>query len=483
MAAERTVRAARLAELLGPARGRGPAYAQLAQGIEHLVLDGRLPAGTRLPSERDLADALAASRTTVATAYQQLRERGYLATRRGSGSRTTLPASGPQAGRALIASQDAGVLDLAAATPPAIPGLASAAEAALADLPRHTGQHGYEPHGLPQLRAAIAARYTERGLATDPRQIVVTAGALSAWDLALRHFTGPGDRVLCEHPTYPNALRCLELSGTRGVPVPIDRTGWDAEMVEATARQANPRLAYLVPEFHNPTGHLMDAETRSRIAAALAAAGTACVIDESFVELPLDVDERDMPAPFAAYAGSGHAPVLLVGGASKPFWGGLSMGWIRAPARLVDDLVATRVARSLGTPVFEQLVLTHLLADRHDLLAPRRAELRARRDHLVAALHAQLPSWEFTVPRGGLALWCALPEPLATPVTALAAQQRVLVAPGPKFGLGSSFERFLRVPYTLPPDQLDEAVRCLAWAYATASTGDGGRPATEAFVA
>lgn len=483
MAPERTLRAGRLAELLGPLRGSGPTYAQLARAVEHLVLDGRLPTDTRLPSERDLAEALAASRTTVTAAYRRLRERGYLSTRRGAGSHTTLPTSATRPGRALVASQDADVLDLAAATPPAIPGLATAAEAALADLPRHTGRHGYEPHGLPELRAAIAARYSERGLATDPRQIVVTAGALSAWDLALRHFTGPGDRVLCEHPTYPNALRCLELSGARGVPVPIDRSGWDAEMVEATTRQANPRLAYLVPDFQNPTGHLMDAGARRRIASALAASGTPCVIDESFVELPLDLDERDMPAPFAAYAGSGHAPVLLVGGASKPFWGGLSMGWIRAPATLVDDLVATRVAQSLGTPVFEQLVLSYLLADRYELLAPRREELRVRRDHLVTALHDQLPGWEFTVPHGGLALWCALPEPLATPVTALAAQQRVLVAPGPKFGLGSSFDRFLRVPYTLSPHQLDEAVRCLAWAYATASTGEGRRRTTETFVA
>src|SRR6476661_9663293 len=87
----RTVSAARTATLLGSALDRSPAYLGLADGLRLLVADGRLPVGTRLPSERDLSAVLGVSRTTVTRAYAELRDRGYLTSRQGSGSVTALP--------------------------------------------------------------------------------------------------------------------------------------------------------------------------------------------------------------------------------------------------------------------------------------------------------------------------------------------------------------------------------------------------------
>ncbi|HEX6444982.1 MAG TPA: PLP-dependent aminotransferase family protein [Streptosporangiales bacterium] len=481
MATERSLTAYRLGTLLGSWRGPGSAYVRLAGAIEHLLLDGRVPPHTRLPSERALAGVLDVSRTTVAAAYAELRSRGYLESRRGSGSRTSLPSGTLDDEPALLPSNERDVIDLACATVPAVPGFVRAVEAAIADLPRHTAQHGYQPHGLPELRHALAERYTERGLSTDPEQIIVTGGALSAWDLALHHFTGPGDRVLCEHPTYPNALRAVENAHARPVPTAVDSDGWDVPMIEATIRQANPRLAYLIADFQNPTGHLMDDETRRRLARALASSGTPTVVDETMAELTLDVAEADLPKPFAAYARSGGAPVVLLGSAGKSFWGGLSIGWLRVPRSLVDPLLATRAGLSTSTPVLDQLVLTHLLTDRPALLAPRRRDLAQQRDKLAAALRRELPDWAFRVPEGGLTLWCALPQPVATTVSALAARQGVLLAPGPRFGTGTSFQRFMRLPFTLAVDRIDDAVTRIGWAYHAASAGDVH--VTEAFVA
>ena len=80
-----------LARLLGEWRSSGPAYAALARALRLLVLDGRLPLRTRLPGERELAEALGVSRTTATAAYAALRDEGFLASRRGSGSWTQLP--------------------------------------------------------------------------------------------------------------------------------------------------------------------------------------------------------------------------------------------------------------------------------------------------------------------------------------------------------------------------------------------------------
>lgn len=478
---ERSLSAYRLGTMLGSWRGQGSAYLRLAGAVEHLLLDGRVPPHTRLPSERALAGALDVSRTTVAAAYAELRRRGYLESRRGSGSRTALPSRALDDEPAFVPTNGREVIDLACATVPAVPGFVRAVESAIADLPRHTAQHGYQPHGLPELRHALAQRYTERGLPTEPGQIIVTGGALAAWDLALHHFAGPGDRVLCEHPTYPNALRAVENAHARPVPTAVDVDGWDVPMVEATIRQANPRLAYLIPDFQNPTGHLMDDETRRRLARALASSGTATVVDETMAELTLDVAEEDLPKPFAAYARTSGAPVLLLGSAGKSFWGGLSIGWLRVPQSLVEPLLATRAGISTSTPVVDQLVLTHLLAERRALLGPRRHDLAEQRDRLAAALHRELPDWTFRLPEGGLTLWCALPEPVAGTVSALAARQGVLLAPGTRFGIGTSFQRFMRLPFTLAVDRIDDTVERIAWAYAAAAAGEV--PVTEAFVA
>ena len=149
----RSISAAAVTALLGEWAGRGAAYQQLALGLRHLLLDGRLALGVRLPGERELALTLGLSRTTVTAAYLQLRDEGFLTTRRGSGSLTSLPtgAALPQAPLPFVpASADlGGLLDLAYATLPAPDGLHRAYRAALQALPAHLPGHGYAPAGLP----------------------------------------------------------------------------------------------------------------------------------------------------------------------------------------------------------------------------------------------------------------------------------------------------------------------------------------------
>src|SRR5690349_24692882 len=157
---ERRISASRAAALLGKAPETSPAYAGIADALRLLISDGRIPPGTRLPSERELTAALAVSRTTVTRAYALLKERGYLASRQGSGSVTQLPVTA-SAGDMLLnpASGDTDGINLSCAAPMAPPGVMAAYEAALAELPGHLAEYGYFPSGLPALREAIGRRY------------------------------------------------------------------------------------------------------------------------------------------------------------------------------------------------------------------------------------------------------------------------------------------------------------------------------------
>jgi DNA-binding transcriptional MocR family regulator len=449
-----------LAQLLGEWRRSGSRHgaADLAAAIRLLILDGRLAPGTGLPAERELAAALDVSRTMVASAWDRLKTDGLLLSRRGAGSWTTVPSG--EAYTSGEARQDE--IDLTRAVPPAVHGVAQAAEAVLPRLAAELAGHGLYEYGLPALRERLARRYTERGLPTTPDEILITNGAHHALALALRLFVGPGDRVLIEQPTYPNAIEAIRAAHALPVPVALDDDGWDLDGVEATLRQAAPRLAYVVIDFHNPTGHHLDPAGRERLSAVLGRARTPVVVDETHVDL--DLSGQESP-PL-----NGDV-VLAAGSAGKSHWGGLRVGWVRASADVVNRLVGVRRGLDLGSPVLEQLVLTELLDVSLD---DRRATLRAQRDALVEAVRRECPQWTFNVPAGGLSLWCRLPAPISTRLAAVAQNFGVRVVPGSFFSAHGGLERWLRLPYTRPVADLSEATRRLA--SAAASVAESGAP-------
>jgi DNA-binding transcriptional MocR family regulator len=227
-------------------------------------------------------------------------------------------------------------------------------------------------------------------------------------------------------------------------------------------RDVAPRLAYIVPDFQNPTGALLDAPGRERLVDLTRRTGTPLLIDETLAELALD--GPSVP-PVASFGAADSPLVLTIGSASKVFWGGLRVGWIRTSAAMVRRLAALRASVDLGGPTLEQLVVAQLLADVDVITRARRAELAAGRDHLLGRLTEAFPRWRPSRPRGGLSLWIELDEAASSRLTVAARRSDVLLAAGPRFGLDGAFERHLRLPYTLRRDRMDTALELLAAAW------------------
>jgi DNA-binding transcriptional MocR family regulator len=439
--------------------GGGPAYQRLGTALRALILDGRLPLGTRLPAERELARALGVSRTTTSAAYGVLRREGYLSSRRGAGSFAAFPAEPSTAGLPWLGETDEGMIDLTVAAPSALPdSILGAAAAALEQLPRHLVGDGYRVLGLPELREAVAELYCRRGLRTSADEVMITSGAQGAIALATRLFVSPGATVLVESPTYPNALDSFRAASARLVPVPVE-AGWDDDLVESSFRQTSPRLAYFTPDFHNPTGRLMRPDDRVALVRAARRAETLLIADESYLGLGI-ADDLPEAEPLAA-----HDPerVISIGGLSKSAWGGLRIGWVRATPSLVQRLGAARPSMDIANPLLEQLVALQLLGDLDGILAERRKRLARQLEALADALADALPGWTFAPPDGGLCLWAAL-DRSSTSLVGPALRAGVRVVPGPRFGIDGTLERFLRLPFVLPPATLREAVTRLAQA-------------------
>ena len=410
-----------LVRLLGhwqESTSRTPIWRQLAEALRLLILDGRLALETRLPGERELAAALNISRTTVASALGQLREEGYLYSRQGSGSRIALPERPVEAA---AKQTDPLSVNLAVASLSAGPEIHQAYSQALKIMPEHLSNTGYDQQGLPLLREAIARRYSERGL-----------------------------------PTYPMALSAIQGASCRPVSVALPQQGWDCDGLAATIAQTAPRLAWLMPDFHNPTGRCMDSATRQRVADIAAQTRTTLVADETMVDLWYDAPP---PPPLAAF--NPDAPVITIGSAGKSFWGGLRIGWIRASSRTIASLVQARDSLDLGSPLLEQLACCWLLENENRLLPSRRAMLATRRDMCGALMAEYFPHWHFTPPEGGLSFWVELPGMLATLFSVRAESRGIHIGTGTRFGLAGAFDRYLRLPFTLSDDELRNAFTTL----------------------
>lgn len=448
----------------------GPAYQGLADGIRMLIIDGRLPVGARLPSERVLADALRVSRTTVTAAYAHLRDDGYLVARRGARSTTALPVAATATKVEAVATPGSAVNLANAALAAPVTAVQNAFTTATRQITPYLHDIGIELTGVLPLREAIAERYCARGLPTDPDEIMVTTGTLHAFGLILATYTQPGDRVLVDQPTYHGAIAAIATAGGRPVPVSLTEDGWDLGAMHAAIRQLAPSLAYLVPDNHNPTGLTMPAADRRELADLIADTRTRTIIDETMTEVWID---EPVPPPVASFLTRRHDLVMTLGSMSKSFWGGLRIGWIRAERSTLATVAALRPSIDMGTPILEQLAAAELLRVADDVLPERRELLRTRRALMLSLLEEHLPDWRPCQGGGGLALWVRLPAPMSSALSAAASRMGLDVPPGPRFGVDGTLERFVRIPYTLPPDQMADAVRLLAraWRSVTGSTG------------
>lgn len=433
-----------------------PAYLALARSIRHLVMDGKVGLGARLPSERTLAVTLGLSRTTITGAYRHLVDSGWASARQGSGTVVRIPARDRAPSLPLVPGLQTDAIDLSAAAGLAPAGAAALVSRALEWLPRSLAGAGYEPFGAAHLRERIAAWFVTRGVPTEPDQVLVTPGALAGLSVVLHTLASPGSRVLIDSPTYPGALSVAESVRARPASVPIQEAGWDLD-AWATALKRGPVVAaYLIPDFHNPTGHLMADGQRAALAALLARSGTTPIVDETLVGLNLD--GGPLPTPWAAI----DDRAITLGSLSKVLWGGIRIGWVRYPAELMEAIQTRQLQLSLGASALDQLVATTYLENPEPILGEVLGRMRAARDAWLDQLNRNLPDWRADRPRGGLSLWVELPEPASTELALSATGHGLIVAPGARFSADRTQASRIRLPLTLPPNAIVDAVRRLA---------------------
>lgn len=447
-----------LIELGDWAVGDGALYSRLAASLRMLVATGRL-AGARLPSERELSARLGVSRGTVERAYDELRSRDLFQSRSGAG--TWCPQSPGPIGSAPshdeaeiyvrhLITGERNPLDLTIAAMPAHPLVAQAREAC-ADLVATTQResHGYVPLGVAVLRERVADWFEGYGVPTSPDQVIITAGATQG--LAIAATLIDIDAPLYLHdpisPVVRNALR-----HHRGEKVLIER---DASPVPL--RPATGGSVFTVSAYGAQGGASLSEQTIRALARA--AERIRVVEDLALIDLRLDGPQ---PRPIAALAAP-EAEVISIGSASKLFWGGLRVGWLRAPLSVVHGLALRRVISDMSSPLDTQLQVAWLLERIEDVRRDQVRILRDRRDLLMTLLARRIPGATVLPPPGGNYVLVDLPTPASTADVLQAAQREGLVLlPGSAFFSGVRSTATVRLPFTADEEVLERAVEILA---------------------
>jgi len=422
-----------------------------------------LPPDSKLPSYRELQQRYRVSPATIQRMLAELARRGLLITKPGSGTftaarRAARPAAdlswqtlalGSRAGlgpdlERLLDELAPDAIGMASGFPdPGLQPLGLLAAAASRASRRPQAWNRLPAQGLPELRTYLA---DEAGGGLTAANVLISSGGQSSLSAVFRHLCAPGDPLIVESPTYVGALAAARAAGLRLVPVPGDEHGVLPDVLADAFARTGARLAYLQPRYANPAGTLLAPDRRGPVLAAVARAGAFLLEDDWMRDFDLGAPS---PPPLISEDDDGH--VIYLRSVSKPIAAGLRICGIAARGPVLSRLRRGRISDDLFVaPVLQQIAVDVLTAPgwpRH--LAGVRRQLRERRDALVAAISAQLPSARLElVPAGGVHLWLRLPEQCSdSDVSDAALSRGVAVYPGRPCYPGEAPGSFLRLSF------------------------------------
>ncbi len=435
----------------------GTRVSRVMGAIRQRIGGRTLAPGARLPSIRGFAKVMAVSTSTVVEAYDRLAAEGLIQSRPGSGFYVAghlpplvLAEIGPRLDRAVDPfwvsrqSLEAGADTLTpgcgwlpAAWMPqdelrrSLRQLTRADDTVLADYGT--------PLGLPPLRQLLSRRMAERGIQASPDQIMLTESGTQAIDLLCRFLIEPGDTVLVDDPCYFNFLALLRAHRVKIVGVPYTPTGPDIALFAEALTEHRPRLYITNSALHNPTGATLSPATAHRLLKLAEQSGLTIIEDDIFA------DFEPEPAPRHS-AFDGLDRVIHIGSFSKTLSAAARCGFIAARPDWIEGLIDLKIATSFGgNPVSAELVL-NILKD--GTYRKHIATLRDRLSRATGETNKKLRGLglkPFLEPRGGMFLWCQLPDGLdAADVARRALADHIVLAPGNVFSVSQTATRFLR---------------------------------------
>ena len=469
-----------------------PLYRQICQGLREAIISGELAEGSRLPTERALAQELGVNRTTVMNAYNELASEGLIEGHVGRGTLVKRSYFAPEdetfeqdapswlfglsVGEELSLGSDARVLSemtaiserkeiisLAIGSPaqnlmPVEMMRTVLADGLLADCQSALSYCPVE--GLQSLRRAIAERMRKRGIPVDLQHILILSGSTQGIGLIARLLLNPGDEVVVEVPTYLGAIQTFRALGARVIGVPLDNEGIRVDLLESILARRSPRFIYTLPTFQNPTGVVMSPERRRRLLLLSKRYQIPILEDDPYSEVYFD--DEVPPPPLKAMDTRGH--VIYLSTYSKILAPGIRVAWLAAPEPVIERLSLHKQIFDLNTNALGQWLVAEILRRGllDDHLTMLRQQYQHKRDLMLQAIQNYWPTdVRVNHPAGGFNLWCRLPGDMrARTLLREAAQDHVAFVVGEPFHVDGGGHQYIRLSFAaLEEKHIEEGIR------------------------
>ncbi len=455
-----------------------PLYRQIEQQLRQRIRSGEWPVGTRLPSQRKLAEQLGVNRSTVTLALDELASWGIVEGNKGGGTRVvnntwnrlaaetidweryvesgTHQPNLPTIRQINEAEYRPGIIRTGTGEPGPDLLPTQRVRSILADASDEPFLGYEEPKGSLRLRQQIAEYVAQQGIQCTPESILIVSGALQALQLIAVGLLAPPTRILAEAPSYIQSVRVFQSAGISVQSVRLDEQGIDMNHLRQQVAEDRPGLLYTIPTFHNPTGTTMSAERRAELLALSNDLSLPLIEDDVYRELWLD----HPPLP-SLKSQDTQGNILYLGSLSKMMSPGIRVGWIIAPVPVIDRLADIKMQTDYGSSGLSQYVAARWLSDGHHEQHTRwlRQQLQVRRAELLAILEQYLGDIaEWNIPTGGFYIWLRLPAHIQIQrLFTLALREHILINPGYMYDRRAAHHLRLSYSYATT-DQLEQSI-------------------------
>jgi len=323
---------------------------------------------------------------------------------------------------------------------------------------QYTTTEGFKP-----LRQIIAHRMnTKFGTALTYEKILITSGSQQGLDFSGRILLNEGDVVLCESPTYLGAINAFMSYGPRFVEVPTDAQGMITEELERIIQTTDRiKMAYVIPDFQNPTGRTWSAERREKFMEIIGRYEIPVIEDNPYGELRFEGQRLKSLKSLDT-----KGLVIFLGTFSKTFCPGYRIGWVAAEEEILEKYILVKQGADLQSSTIAQREIAGYL-EMFDLdlhIRDINRVYKARRDLAISTMQKEFPGGlSFTRPQGGLFTWVELPPHIdAREVLVRSLERDVAFVPGGSFYPNGGHENTFRMNYSnMPEDRLVEGIRRL----------------------
>ncbi|GFZ29707.1 GntR family transcriptional regulator [Clostridium zeae] len=446
-----------------------PFYIQLEQHIKESINSGLLQKGSKLPSTREVSELLNISRSTVVTAYENLESDGIIKSLKGKGTFVSLQLKSED--KAFNIEWDLKInkyanicesLDIIKTELPWEKGMISfksiAPDETLFDTEEFKRSflstwsfqgdkllnYGYA-QGYKPLIEYLLMYMANKGVNIDGKDILITNGFTEAFDILINSLTEPDDKVICENPTHNTALKIMRAHELNTLGVKMTQEGMDLKELEYKLINERPKLGFIIPSYHNPTGIVMKGEHRKKVL-NLFEKYSVPIIEDGFNE-ELLYSSSHVP-PLASLCNKGNG-VIYIGSLSKILFPGLRIGWVLADKKLISTLESVKRARNIHSSFLDQALLFNYMNNGafNKYLKKVRKHYREKYNFTFSAVMNHIPN-EFIMGEGGLHIFVKLKGISSRKVLEGCYKRGVVFTPGDIFYTDGSGYDTLRLGFS-----------------------------------